>query len=38
YSEYRPVAPNDGEANMARNRRVDIVILKEAYNVTEPHD
>ncbi|WP_338834043.1 Motility protein B [Moorella humiferrea] len=37
YGEYRPVAPNDGETNMAKNRRVDIVILKEAYNVTEPH-
>nr|WP_277998928.1 flagellar motor protein MotB [Moorella sulfitireducens] len=37
YGEYRPVVPNDSEANMARNRRVDIVILKEAYNVTEPH-
>ncbi|WP_406677769.1 OmpA/MotB family protein [Moorella sp. ACPs] len=37
YGEYRPVVPNDTEANMARNRRVDIVVLKEAYNVTEPH-
>jgi len=37
YGEYRPVAPNDNEANMTRNRRVDIIVLKEAYNVTEPH-
>ncbi|OIQ60767.1 OmpA/MotB family protein [Neomoorella thermoacetica] len=37
YGEYRPVAPNNSEADMARNRRVDIVVLKEAYNVTEPH-
>ena len=37
YGEYRPVAPNDNEASMSRNRRVDIVVLKEAYNVTEPH-
>ncbi|MGI9862064.1 OmpA family protein [Moorella naiadis] len=37
YGEYRPVAPNDNEADRSRNRRVDIVVLKEAYNVTEPH-
>jgi len=36
YGEYRPVAPNNSEADMARNRRVDIVVLKEAYNLTEP--
>ncbi|OIQ57001.1 motility protein B [Moorella thermoacetica] len=36
YGEYRPVAPNNSEADMARNRRVDIVVLKEAYNITEP--
>lgn len=28
YGEYRPVAPNDVEANRARNRRVDFVIEK----------
>lgn len=37
YSEYRPVASNDSEAGRALNRRVDIVILKEAFNITEPH-
>ncbi|MGI9952977.1 flagellar motor protein MotB [Moorellaceae bacterium AZ2] len=37
YGEYRPLAPNDSEANMARNRRVDIVVLKETFNVVEPH-
>lgn len=37
YGEYRPVAPNDNEAGRTSNRRVDIVVLKEAYNVTEPH-
>lgn len=37
YGEYRPVAPNDNEVDRSRNRRVDIVVLKEAYNVTEPH-
>ncbi|MDN5347861.1 MAG: chemotaxis protein MotB [Clostridia bacterium] len=38
YGQYRPIAPNDSEANMVRNRRVDIVVLKEAYNVSEPQE
>ncbi|GFN22639.1 OmpA/MotB family protein [Thermanaeromonas sp. C210] len=37
YGEYRPLVPNDTEENMARNRRVDIVVLKETFNVVEPH-
>ncbi|MCG0277333.1 MAG: OmpA family protein [Thermanaeromonas sp.] len=37
YGEFRPLVPNDSEANMARNRRVDIVILKEKFNAVEPH-
>lgn len=28
YSEYRPIAPNDSPALRAKNRRVDLVILK----------
>lgn len=28
YGEYRPIAPNDTDQNRARNRRVDIVIVK----------
>jgi len=28
YGEYRPIAPNDHEANRARNRRVDFVVEK----------
>ena len=29
YSEYKPVFPNDTEEHMSKNRRVDIVILRE---------
>lgn len=28
YGEYRPLEPNDTESNRARNRRVDIVLLR----------
>jgi len=27
YGEYHPVAPNDSPANMARNRRVSIIVI-----------
>lgn len=30
YGEYRPLYPNDSEANRAKNRRVDIVILRHS--------
>ncbi|MBU5437700.1 OmpA family protein [Tissierella sp. MSJ-40] len=36
YSFYRPIAPNDTPNNKARNRRVDIVILKTSYGEFEP--
>jgi chemotaxis protein MotB len=36
YGEYRPLAPNDSPANMAKNRRVDIVILTPAMSELEP--
>lgn len=36
YSYYRPVAPNDTKENKAKNRRVDIVILKSSYEKWEP--
>lgn len=36
YSFYRGIAPNDTPENKAKNRRVDIVILKDAYVELEP--
>lgn len=36
YSYYREIAPNDTPENKAKNRRVDIVILKDVYVELEP--
>lgn len=36
YSYYRPILPNDTAENKAKNRRVDIVILKDSYEELEP--
>lgn len=36
YGEYRPVAPNDSEANRQQNRRVDFVVLRSRYKEVEP--
>ncbi|WP_334109539.1 OmpA/MotB family protein [Thermodesulfitimonas autotrophica] len=36
YAEYRPIAPNNSEANRQRNRRVDFVVLRSRYKETEP--
>ncbi|MTI47998.1 OmpA/MotB family protein [Sporosalibacterium faouarense] len=37
YAYYRPVAPNDTAENKAKNRRVDILILKSSYSKWEPN-
>ncbi|HVJ47582.1 flagellar motor protein MotB [Desulfitobacterium sp.] len=36
YGEYRPLASNATDAGRARNRRVDLVILRSKYDTTEP--
>jgi chemotaxis protein MotB len=28
YGEYRPIAPNDTEENRAKNRRIEIKIIR----------
>ncbi|MCX7774261.1 MAG: flagellar motor protein MotB, partial [Clostridia bacterium] len=35
YGEFRPKVPNTSETNKATNRRVDIVILRDAYDKAE---
>jgi chemotaxis protein MotB len=36
YGEYRPLYSNDTDAGRAKNRRIDLVILRSKYDVTEP--
>lgn len=36
YGEYRPVASNSSETGRTKNRRVDLVILRSKYDLTEP--
>jgi len=36
YGEYRPIAPNDNAEGHGKNRRIDLIILRSKYDVTEP--
>jgi chemotaxis protein MotB len=36
YGEYRPISPNDTDAERSKNRRIDLIILRSKYDVTEP--
>ncbi|KAB3535875.1 OmpA family protein [Alkaliphilus pronyensis] len=38
YGEYHPIAPNDTAENKAKNRRVDIVILKSELAISLPQE
>lgn len=36
YGEFRPIVPNTTEINRARNRRVDLVVLRSMFDAAEP--
>ncbi|ODA42542.1 flagellar motor protein MotB [Desulfosporosinus sp. BG] len=36
YGEYRPISSNNTDAGRSRNRRIDLIILRSKYDVTEP--
>ncbi|HBV86036.1 MAG TPA: flagellar motor protein [Desulfosporosinus sp.] len=37
YGEYRPIASNDSTQGQSKNRRIDLIILRTKYDVTEPN-
>ena len=37
YGEYRPLASNTNAAGQSQNRRIDLIILRSKYDVTEPN-
>lgn len=36
FGQYRPIAPNDTEENMSKNRRVEIIIVRNDVDLTDP--
>ncbi|HBW36490.1 flagellar motor protein MotB [Desulfosporosinus sp. BICA1-9] len=36
YGEYRPISPNDTDTGRSKNRRIDLIILRSKYDLTEP--
>ena len=36
YGEFRPISPNDTEAGRGKNRRIDLIVLRGKYELTEP--
>ena len=36
YGEYRPIASNSTDTGRSKNRRIDLIILRTKYEVTEP--
>ncbi|KUO72985.1 MAG: flagellar motor protein [Desulfosporosinus sp. BRH_c37] len=38
YGEFRPIAPNNTDVGRGRNRRIDLIILRTKYDLTEPNN
>lgn len=38
YGEFRPISSNDTDTGRGKNRRIDLVILRSKYDVTEPNN
>jgi chemotaxis protein MotB len=36
YGEFRPISSNDTDAGRSKNRRIDLIILRTKYDLTEP--
>ena len=36
FGEYRPIGSNDTNAGRSKNRRIDLIILRSKYDLTEP--
>lgn len=36
YGEYRPISSNDSDAGRGKNRRIDLIVLRSKYDLTEP--